>query len=247
MGMFDELLSKLSFKKSNNAEDNSVSSGVPPGSDAGVAEIKTPANQQQKKLLLLGGGLAAAAATVVLLTGEDGTLMLSSLFNQPTSSETSTTDSALTGITSAPGDVALNENSFATDTPDEEEGDEVEEAEISQDTASETPENLPKVAVEGPASKERAWEALKRMDEWRAAEGCDEKLLKQYFAHKKSWVQLSALEIAIRQEALSDIEVRSVANSMKSHFRADQMRRWLKRVKARDTETYNAMITALEL
>jgi hypothetical protein len=60
-------------------------------------------------------------------------------------------------------------------------------------------------------------------------------------------VRLAAFELAIKQEKLDENEVQSVAYDLRKDYRRDQMRRWLKRVHARDTQTWSTMTTLLGL
>ncbi len=217
---------------------------APPLSIAGgelLANQDEPDNK--KRILLLGGGLAVVAASALFLLDENPMSMLQSFLGasseDPGTAMNVAPNTPSHALQLPPGLTPGDNESGVLDSEDAET--DVADTEAIDDSA------LPLVAVEGEATRDRPWEALNRISEWRTSGEYDAVVLKQYFAHKKVWVRLAALEVAIKQKGLTPLEVRSVAKTLRTDFRKDQMRRWMKRVRERDRETYDSMVEVLKI
>lgn len=189
----------------------------------------TSDGEKKKNMILIGGGVCVACVAVIFLTDAGDGLFGSS---NPNADETN-----MQSLAAAPVP-ALTDTVEATDEADDDE-EEVEEEDVDSEFFDYVSVYLP-----GDSQKELAWKALKNIDEWRESGQSDDNVMKQYLGHRKVWVRLAAFEVALKQQKLSEAEVQSVAIDLREGHRRDQMRRWLKRVRVRDAETW-ATMTAL--
>lgn len=97
------------------------------------------------------------------------------------------------------------------------------------------------IAVPGPESETKAWEALDDIAEWRETGSYDPDILPQYLAHKKVWVRLASLWLAYDLDIYPIENLRIVATEIRSAFDHGRIRRFLTRVKVEDTNTWLAL------
>jgi hypothetical protein len=227
----------MDFLKSQHGESklSSESQITSPESQWVEQGEKEPRKEDRKRYIVIGGGIAAAFAAFFLLTDDSGGSLLSFLdFGNSEESEQVAVETTATPAPQVTTDVE--------DDLDEEDETLVEEAAEDSDEFE-----YKTVSLSGEGQRERAWQALKRIEEWRTAGGNDVIIMRQYLGHRKVWVRLAAFELAIKQKKLDENEVQSVAYDLRKDYHRDQMRRWLKRVHARDTQTWSTMTTLLGL
>ncbi len=249
MSVFDSKETHAAKAFNEPSASAAPSPNEPPFTEAGgdlVAEESPKSEAHKKRMMILGGGLAMMASAAVMLTNENVSGFFSSFFEETPSEVSAPVELASLNSPKESIETVITEDE---DDGEEEDDDDNEESENLANAGSEWDDesNLPTVNTDGAGSKERAWTALQKIDEWRTMGFHDTLTLRQYFGHKKVWVRLAALEIAIKQNGLTKPEVLSVAKIMRENFRHDQMRRWLKRVQARDTETYQHMKNILKV
>jgi hypothetical protein len=232
----------ISFDKPSTTELGETNDTFVGGSPLPQREIPDTTPQQsperRKKIALIAVMLLCGTGALFFLSEEEGFQTLYSLLG---SEDEVAPAEALTAPQAPPHSVTVHPQRANTSEDEEE-----EEVDIAEDEKADERE-LPVVAIKGEGSQEKPWIALQKIQDWQVSGSHDRIRIKHYFGHPKAWVRLAALEVAIKQHALTEIEVESVATDMKSSFRPDQMRRWLKRVKERDVKTYQDMKTALSL
>ncbi len=236
MSVFDSP-SQNSTSKTNNSTETPT-----PTSHAAVPEShSTPPPKKASKTALLAIFLISGGGSAYFLLGENAPQLVTGLFGGQSEVPVELSPNPLESITPAMSPSDAEKESEKR----EDEGEDFAEDEDEAEEGDEQP--LPQVAINGEGAQEKPWVALQKIQDWRVSGSHDRIRIKHYFAHRKVWVRLAALEVAIKQNSLTDLEVQSVATGMKDSFRSDQMRRWLKRVEVRDTKTYQNMKTALAL
>jgi hypothetical protein len=192
---------------------------------------------KNRNVILIGIGIGIVCLAAILLTTESG----QGVFGFFRSNSDETTQQEMAAAPLADSSVTLAE----TDTVEEEDEEDDESLGKPEEITESDEFAYTNVYLLGNSQKELAWRALNTIDEWRNTGQSDNNVMKQYLGHRKIWVRLAAFEVALKQQKLSEDELQSVALDLREGYRRDQMRRWLKRVRVRDAETWTTMTSLL--